>query len=325
MQLFEVFIPSQSPDGLDITARVRAESWTAALKQGLTRLGDTTDVKHIMCDIQPEAIAVTEPKSGRVFRIREVPEEGAATEAAATPPPAAKAATPPAPPPAAAPPAAPSSSASSGSALSGSAVSAKAASSPSAKTVSASPAPGNAAPIGRGKESATRTIDDLLGDTFMAVGKIYELKSLKSAADFILELAMKAVAVESGRVVVSSINNTDLAFAAARGPKAEVLKDMHIPVGQGIVGFAVQEGVAIAVSDAQRDPRFFAGISQRIGVPTRSVACAPAQRDGRVYGALQLINKKDGATFSADDMSVLDYLASQFADYVINTGQTDAS
>ncbi|MBC7792285.1 MAG: GAF domain-containing protein [Clostridia bacterium] len=296
MQLFEVFIPCGDPDGIDITARLRAQSWTDALKQGLARLGDETDIKHVMCDIREDGIAVTEPKSGRVFRIREIPDEDAAAAASVH---AASSARPtiPAPTP-------------------------KASSAP--PIAAPAPAVRRASLAGRGKESASRAIDDLLGDMFMAVGKIYELKNLNTAADFLLDLAMKAVAVESGRVIVASLNKNDLTFVAARGPKAELVKDIHLNVGQGIVGFAVQEGVAIAVSDAERDPRFYAGISQRIGSPTHSVACAPAQKDGRVYGALQLINKKDGATFTADDMSVLDYLASQFADYVINTGQTEA-
>src|SRR5689334_997242 len=77
MPLFEVFIPTNDPDGFNITARLRADSWIAALKGGLARLGDTTDVKNVMCDFTPEGIDVTEPKSGRVFRIKEVPEAGA--------------------------------------------------------------------------------------------------------------------------------------------------------------------------------------------------------------------------------------------------------
>ena len=94
----------------------------------------------------------------------------------------------------------------------------------------------------------------------------------------------------------------DLYPAAARGPKAETGTNIRIPMGEGIVGVAAQEGVAIAVSGNE--------------------LCSPAQRDGRVYGALQLVNKKGGA-FTADEISILDYLASQFAEYVITTGQTE--
>ena len=137
---------------------------------------------------------------------------------------------------------------------------------------------------------------------FIAVSGVFQHTSIKAAADFIIDLALKAVPAEGGRVLVSSINAHDLYPAAARGPKAETGTNIRIPMGEGIVGVAAQEGVAIAVSGNE--------------------LCSPAQRDGRVYGALQLVNKKGGA-FTADEISILDYLASQFAEYVITTGQTE--
>ncbi len=132
---------------------------------------------------------------------------------------------------------------------------------------------------------------------------MFQQKTVKSAADFIIDLALKAVPAEGGSVLVSSINARDMYAAAARGPKAEAVATQRVPMGEGVVGVAAQEGVAIAVS------------SQEL--------CSPAQRDGRVYGALRLINKKGGA-FTSDEINILDYLASQFAEYVIATGQTDA-
>lgn len=326
MQLFEIFIPSASPDGIDITARIHAASWTEALKQGLARLGDSADVRHVMCDIHETGVSVTEPKSGRVFQIREGV-DAAAGYAAVTPPVSARAVQPapaPVPPPAPVVPAPAPVAAAPVAAPPPAPVAAKAAAPvapPAPKKVAAAPVAAPA-PVAAAPNAG---FDDILDDVFVAAGRIYELKNLQSAADYLLELAMKAVAVESGRVFVSSINNTELTFAAARGPKSESLKDVHIPVGQGIVGFSVQEGVAIAVSDAQRDPRLYKGLSQKVGVPTRSVACSPAQREGRVYGAFELVNKKGGGTFTTADMNVLDYLANQFAEYVINTGQTDVA
>ncbi len=105
MPLFEVFIPTTDPDGFNITARIRADSWIQALRNGLAKLGDAADVRNIMCDIHETGIDVTDPQSGRVFRITELPEEDA--PAATAPPPAAGAPPPPVaagPPPAAAPP-----------------------------------------------------------------------------------------------------------------------------------------------------------------------------------------------------------------------------
>ena len=75
MPLFEVFIPTNDTDGFNITAKIKADSWILALRNGLSKLGDTTDVRNIMCDITESGIDVTEPNSGRVFRIRELSEQ----------------------------------------------------------------------------------------------------------------------------------------------------------------------------------------------------------------------------------------------------------
>ena len=95
-------------------------------------------------------------------------------------------------------------------------------------------------------------------------------------------------------------------------------------MGQGIVGFCAQEGVAVAVSDAEKDSRFHAAISQKVGYKVSSILCAPAQKAGRSYGALELVNKRGNSCFSADEVSVLNFLAHEFSVYLINTGQTGA-
>lgn len=73
---FEVFVPSEEQDGFDITLKVDAPNWMVALKSGLAKLGSTgTDVRNIVCDIQPDgSVIVTDPKSRRVFTVREIEE-----------------------------------------------------------------------------------------------------------------------------------------------------------------------------------------------------------------------------------------------------------
>jgi len=369
MPLFEVFVPAADASGFNITARIRADSWIQALRNGLSRLGDTTDVRNVMCDITEEGIDVTEPQSGRVFRIRELADaEGAAPAApppvaatptapvvAPTPPPAAKPATitsapPPAarrPPPVAVAPAAPPPAAKP-------APVAEARPAPAAVKAPPKPAPlpreasgpkgtppaerfqamveeetikeerptaGAAVQIGRGKVTATRTVEDMIAELFESTQQMYDKRDFKEAAAFLLELAHKNIPSDSGAVFISDFNRGDLFFAAATGPKAKDVVKFRVGMGQGIVGFSAQEAVSLAVSDVHRDPRFYAKISQSLGYETRSILCAPAQSDGRVYGAIELINKASGSSFSSDEINLLNYLAHEFADYLMNTGQ----
>ncbi len=177
--------------------------------------------------------------------------------------------------------------------------------------------------IGRPKlEEKEKSVEDLLGDLFEQTQGLYDHDDLRSAARFLLDLAHRAIPSDSGAVFIADINRQDLFFAAATGPKADEVMSFRVPMGAGIVGFSAQEGVSLAVSDVNKDPRFYANISEALGYETNSILCAPAQLEGRVFGAVELINKKNGNSFSADEVNLLNYLAHELADYMVNTGQT---
>jgi GAF domain len=76
MARFEVFIPSSDPDGINMTLRVTADTWMAALKVGLKKIGEAQGMpKDVLCDIQDdESIHVTDPRTQRVFRIQQIPD-----------------------------------------------------------------------------------------------------------------------------------------------------------------------------------------------------------------------------------------------------------
>jgi len=353
MAVYEVFIPASDPEGFDITATIKADSWMHALRSGLARLGDPTNIKNVLCDITDSGIEVTDPNSGRVFRIQEKesgaaaaqaePEAGAPQSAPpkAAPPPAAKAAPPPAakaaPPPAAkaappkaappkaappkaAPPAAAPKAAEAATEImptKGERFHAEAEIEEIVKTKTT-----GAHKIGRKKSSNTKRVEDILGDLFEKTNDIYGCQNLREASDFILDLAMQTIPSEAGAVFIADINAQDLGFSSARGPKAKEVLNFRVPMGQGIVGFSAQEGVAVAVSDAHKDDRFYKTISDKTGYAVKSVMCSPAQDSGRILGAVELVNKKGDSSFTADEINVLNFLAHEFSQYLVNTGQT---
>lgn len=80
MPKFEVHIPASEPGGFNMTLKVGADNWMAALKAGMQKLGEQGTVsQNVMVDIQDDnSIHVTEAHSGRVFRIRELSDDEAA-------------------------------------------------------------------------------------------------------------------------------------------------------------------------------------------------------------------------------------------------------
>jgi hypothetical protein len=317
MAKFEVHIPA-AQGGFNITLRVEADNWMAALKFGMAKLGEQgSSVQNLLVDIQDDnSFHVTESQSGRVFQIRELSEQEAATaevKKPTAPPPSSQATTQPGlpvftePPPAPVPPPV---------------VKRGPSSSPKALEVSQiveleKPILPVVSAIGRPavKVDEKEQVEDLLSEVFERVQEIYTLPSDEAAMYFLLDLALEKIPAESGSVYRADSGMGDLSFTAARGPKAsELLKaKLVIPAGTGIAGFCSIEGVSVALSEVEKDPRFYKAISEKLSYPTRSVLCAPMMTHGRAFGCLQLLNKKNSALFGPHEVGLLSYLAHQGA------------
>ena len=167
------------------------------------------------------------------------------------------------------------------------------------------------------ERSEATVTENILEDIFLEIQSIHESDmSMEDAVNFVMDLAMEKVPAESGAVLFADVSGQELYFATARGPKAQEVMDFRVPMGQGLAGFCAHEGVTISISDAQSDPRFFKSISEALHYPTVSIACAPIEFEGRVYGCIELINRKNGTTFSSNEANALTYIGNQFAQYV---------
>ena len=168
------------------------------------------------------------------------------------------------------------------------------------------------------KKDRRQEIDDALAEIFERVQDLYSQASEEASLYLLLDLALEKIPAESGSVLLSDAGTGGLAFAAARGPKApELLKSgTLIPSGVGIAGFCAVEGVSVALSDVQRDARWYREVSARLNYPTKSVLCAPMMTHGRAFGCMQLINRAGSDTFSDHEIGMLAYLAHQGALYL---------
>jgi len=303
MARYEVFVPAAPPRvPMDLTLRLDADHWLGALKSGLKRLGEVQPTSNVLCDIQPDgSIHVTDPDSGRVFRIVELP---AITPAGArpavpavAPAPAPRVAATPPPSAAATPAARPSSHA-------------------ERVVATRTPISTPAHPIGR--MAAVVKDEDALADLFHEAAEMGRITDRKAGLGFALDTAMRIIGCEAGTVFTADLGRKDLSFEVVRGPSADRLMalGMKIPIGVGIVGFCAQEDVCLAVSDVEKDSRFYRAVSEATGYQTRSLLCAPMSRHGQVVGCLEVVNKQGGKPFDQKDLAVLSYLAAQSAAFL---------
>jgi putative nucleotidyltransferase with HDIG domain len=97
----------------------------------------------------------------------------------------------------------------------------------------------------------------------------------------------------------------------ATGPQA--VKQVTVPIGKGIVGSCVEKQESIIIADAQKDARWFRGADAKTGLITHSIMSVPMVREGKSIGAIQAINKKNGALFNHDDLELFRSIADSAA------------
>src|SRR3970282_949461 len=81
--------------------------------------------------------------------------------------------------------------------------------------------------------------------------------------------------------------------------------ESRLPVGKGISGYVAQTGETINIPDAYSDPRFNPEVDKRTGYRTKNMLCMPMKnKDKKIIGVFQLLNKKEGAFEKADEQFI---------------------
>jgi signal transduction histidine kinase/ActR/RegA family two-component response regulator len=105
----------------------------------------------------------------------------------------------------------------------------------------------------------------------------------------------------------------ELVLSVPTGPKAKKLTDLRIPAGEGIAGWVVQHGQPLLVPDVRKDERFYNEIDKISHFKTKSIVCVPLKAKTKLIGALEVMNKVDGGSFTEEDMVLLTVFAYQAA------------
>ena len=88
---------------------------------------------------------------------------------------------------------------------------------------------------------------------------------------------------------------------------------LKLEVGQGVVGRAVAENAPQRSDDARRDTRVNQRVDAETGFVTRAILCVPLATAQGPIGALEIINRRDGGAFDADDAEILRLVAAPMA------------
>jgi GAF domain-containing protein len=127
--------------------------------------------------------------------------------------------------------------------------------------------------------------------------------------EMIVQTAAQVIHAKAASLFTIDEERRELIFEVALGQKAEEVRKFRVPLGHGIAGLVAATGQAMAISDAQSDPRHASEIAESVGYKPQSILCVPLSRDGEVTGVLELLDKEGAPSFTAADMEALGLFA----------------
>jgi len=136
--------------------------------------------------------------------------------------------------------------------------------------------------------------------------------NLETLLDRMLEIFTDVLNAEAGSILLLDEEKDELFFAAATGEKKDSIKNIRVPIGEGVVGWVAREDKPVLIADAQNDPRFFKQADQKTKFKTKTIVAVPLKTKEKLIGVVEILNKKDGL-FNEEDLNLLEALSNQAA------------
>ncbi len=141
--------------------------------------------------------------------------------------------------------------------------------------------------------------------------------SLRPLLSEIVHAVCDLTDAETGSILLVDRRTGELRFEATTHPDGHAIYQMAVPM-ESIAGWVFRHNEPVVVSDARKDPRFYAQVDRATGWETRSLMAVPMAVRGKVIGVLEVVNRRNGGAFTPDDLETLRILADQAAIAVEN-------
>ncbi|MBI5103182.1 MAG: GGDEF domain-containing protein [Nitrospirae bacterium] len=109
-----------------------------------------------------------------------------------------------------------------------------------------------------------------------------------------------------------------LYFAACFGRGSSRIVNTYLGSNSGIAGKTYTSGKPHISRDAPSDTRYNPSVADRIRYKTRSIICAPVVIEGSTIGVIELINRRERAKYTRQELSLLMIFAGYTATLIHN-------
>ena len=143
---------------------------------------------------------------------------------------------------------------------------------------------------------------------------LHQTLDLAELIDRLFGEVNKAICAQAQSIWLVNPDTETISCRFATGPGAEQVKQVTVPLGEGVVGSTVTRREPILVPDAQHDIRHSRRAQAKTGMVTHSLMSVPLVHNGRAIGAMQAINKFGQGTshplhFTPDDLELFGGIA----------------
>ncbi|MEM7031943.1 MAG: GAF domain-containing protein [Chloroflexota bacterium] len=128
----------------------------------------------------------------------------------------------------------------------------------------------------------------------------------------VLEEIRRLLGVVACSVWLVDPESDELVCRQATEPQVEKVRGWRVAPGVGLVGWVVEHGKSLVVSDTNDDERHYKEVDAETGLPLRSILSAPLQVKNNVIGVLQVVDAAV-ARFDWSDLFLLESLAATTA------------
>ncbi|HRU39608.1 MAG TPA: GAF domain-containing protein, partial [Candidatus Goldiibacteriota bacterium] len=141
---------------------------------------------------------------------------------------------------------------------------------------------------------------------------INSTRVLPSLLSIVSESAEKLVAAEKCLIYFVDYDSSELYYEWTHTERDKAAGKSRIKLGEGILGLSAKNGASITVNNPVSDPRVSKS-ENPLDMPVRNMICVPIKTSSTVIGVMQLLNRAEGAAFTASDQVFLENLAAQAA------------
>jgi len=114
---------------------------------------------------------------------------------------------------------------------------------------------------------------------------------------------------EASAIMLLDEDKQHLFFKVATGEKGSTVTRFRVKVGEGIAGWVAENRETLLINDVSADKRFNAQMDKASGFKTRSALCVPMMAGSDLIGVVEVLNKKDGLSFTESDQGLLESFA----------------